>query len=281
MIKLGKKAPPPAPLGLEGEASLRSDGEYAIEKNAKTANKQRLVLYGVIGLVAIGGIYYVIKPDDVATTPKVTASDGSKTTQISTADIANRNLSDKEWMSTSQVQLDAQSRDIKGLQGDSQKIDDLQKKIDSLQGENTGLKTDGTQVLGAYQKENNDLKSQIQELRSQQERIMSGPNAMYGATGPAGYLPAAVDLRGVGCVYLSVNLDAQWLDLHGELDVHCYADLHLPQRLDRVGLELPPDLFVRSEYRLFLPIGLEFERFDLLTDQQLSRYGHVFVQQRL
>jgi conjugal transfer pilus assembly protein TraB len=187
VIKFGKKAQGSQPLGLEDEAGLlKSDGEFAIENNAQTANKQRMILYAAIGLVAAGGIYYVIKPDDTDK-PKLTASDGSKSTKISTDDIANRNLSDKEWMSTSQVQLDAQSRDIKGLQGDSQKIDDLQKKIDSLQGENTGLKTDGTQVLGAYQKENNDLKAQIQDLRSQQERIMSGPNAMYGAAGPSGY----------------------------------------------------------------------------------------------
>jgi len=187
MIGLGKKAPAAAPTGLDADGSLRSDGDYAIEKNARTASKQRMILYAAIGLVALGGVDYVMSSDDTDTKPKVTASDGSKTTQISTADIANRNLSDKEWMSTSQVQLDAQARDIKGLQGDSQKIDDLQKKIDSLQGENAGLKSDGTQVLGAYQKENNDLKAQIQDLRSQQERIMSGPNAMYGAAGPSGY----------------------------------------------------------------------------------------------
>ena len=197
MIKFGKKTDAAQPLGLEGEAGLlKSDGEFAIENNAQTANKQRMILYAAIGLVAAGGIYYVIKPDDTDK-PKLTASDGSKSTKISTDDIANRNLSDKEWMSTSQVQLDAQSRDIKGLQGDSQKIDDLQKKIDSLQGENAGLKTDGTQVLGAYQKENNDLKAQIQDLRSQQERIMSGPNAMYGNGGPSGYQRATGAPAGV------------------------------------------------------------------------------------
>ncbi len=197
MIKFGKKTPTAQPLGLEGEAGLlKSDGEFAIENNAQTANKQRMILYAAIGLIAAGGIYYVVKPDD-ADKPKLTASDGSKSTKISTDDIANRNLSDKEWMSTSQVQLDAQSRDIKGLQGDSQKIDDLQKKIDTLQGENTGLKTDGTQVLGAYQKENNELKAQIQDLRSQQERIMSGPNAMYGAAGPSGYQRATGAPAGV------------------------------------------------------------------------------------
>ena len=196
MIKFGKKAQRSQPLGLEDGSSLKSDGEFAIEHNAQTANKQRMILYAAIGLVAVGGIYYVIKPDDTDK-PKLTASDGSKSTKISTDDIANRNLSDKEWMSTSQVQLDAQSRDIKGLQGDSQKIDDLQKKIDSLQGENAGLKTDGTQVLGAYQKENNDLKAQIQDLRSQQERIMSGPNAMYGNGGPSGYQRATGAPAGV------------------------------------------------------------------------------------
>jgi conjugal transfer pilus assembly protein TraB len=221
VIKFGKKPQIAQPLGLEDDASLKSDGEFAIEQNAKTASKQRTILYAAIGLVALGGIYYVIKPDDTDK-PKLTASDGSKSTKISTDDIANRNLSDKEWMSTSQVQLDAQSRDIKGLQGDSQKIDDLQKKIDGLQGENAGLKTDGTQVLGAYQKENNDLKAQIQDLRSQQERIMSGPNAMYGATGQSGYqrapgAPAGVVAAGpvvpVGAAVLPVPTRANTIRL--------------------------------------------------------------------
>jgi hypothetical protein len=55
VIKFGKKPQIAQPLGLEDDASLKSDGEFAIEQNAKTASKQRTILYAAIGLVALGG----------------------------------------------------------------------------------------------------------------------------------------------------------------------------------------------------------------------------------
>lgn len=187
MIKFGKANTPPPSMGLEGEDSLKSDGEFALESNARTAHKQRIALYAGLGAIALAGMYYVMRPDSSDQIKTAASADSTKTTKISTDDIANRNISEKEWMAISQGQMDSQSNAIKGLQGDSAKIGDLQKKIDALQSENTGLKSDGTQVLSAYQKENNDLKSQIEDLRSQQERLAAGPNAMYGPGGPGVY----------------------------------------------------------------------------------------------
>lgn len=163
------------------------DNNLALETNSDAHKKQKIVAFSAVSLMALAGMYYVLQPSGQEKS-KLDALDTSKQTKIATDDIVNRNLGEKEWMALSQGQMDSQQRAIQGLQSDPARIDDLQKKIDSLQSENTGLKTDGTQVLGAYQKENDDLKAQIEALRQDQARIASaGPSAMYGPGGPSSY----------------------------------------------------------------------------------------------
>lgn len=189
MINLRRRnatAAAPPPPEIASEESLRSDGSLSLGNNAKTAHRQRLAMYGGISLLAVGCMYWIMQPN-AAEKARQSAADGSKTVKIATDDIVNKNVSDKEWMSVSQGQMDSQQKAIQTLQGDSAKLDDLQKRIDSLQAENSGLKSDGTQVLGAYQKENNDLKTQIDDLRGQMTRLSAGPGAMYGSNGPASY----------------------------------------------------------------------------------------------
>lgn len=163
------------------------DNHLALETNSDAHKKQKIAAFSAVSLMALAGMYYVLQPSGEDKS-KLDALDTSKQTKIATDDIVNRNLGEKEWMALSQGQMDSQQRAIQGLQNDPARIDDLQKKIDSLQSENSGLKTDGTQVLGAYQKENDDLKAQIEALRQDQARIASaGPGSMYGPGGPTSY----------------------------------------------------------------------------------------------
>ena len=90
-------------------------------------------------------------------------------------------------MALSENQLTSQGTAIKTLQGDSGRIDQLQKQIDDLQGQNTALKSDGSKVLSAYQTENEQLRSQVSALSTQVQRATAGPNALYGPGAPATY----------------------------------------------------------------------------------------------
>jgi conjugal transfer pilus assembly protein TraB len=107
--------------------------------------------------------------------------DDPKAIKISTDDMVNRSMADKEWMALSENQLTTQGNQIKTLQGDSTRLDQLQKQIEDLQGQNQALKTDGSKVLSAYQTENDQLRSQISTLSTQMQRATAGPSALYGA----------------------------------------------------------------------------------------------------
>ncbi|KAH2558052.1 hypothetical protein KXV42_008945, partial [Aspergillus fumigatus] len=145
-----------------------------------------LALYAALGLMAAGGVYYVLGSGE-AEKEKVAKLAQTKT-QISTDDMVGRGLSEKEWMGLSQGQIDSQGQQIKSLENQTSRLDQLQKQVEALSAENSGLKQDGTQVLRAYSAENRNLKAELDELKAQQQRMASaGPNQFYGAGGPATY----------------------------------------------------------------------------------------------
>jgi conjugal transfer pilus assembly protein TraB len=106
--------------------------------------------------------------------------------------MVNRSMADKEWMALSENQLTTQGNQIKTLQGDSVRLDQLQKQIEDLQGQNQALKTDGSKVLSAYQTENDQLRSQISTLSTQMQRATAGPSALYGAGAPPTYQRSSI-----------------------------------------------------------------------------------------
>jgi hypothetical protein len=118
--------------------------------------------------------------------------DDPKAIKISTDDMVNRSMADKEWMALSENQLNTQGNQIKTLQGDSVRLDQLQKQIEDLQGQNQALKTDGSKVLSAYQTENDQLRSQISALSTQMQRATAGPSALYGAGAPPTYQRSSI-----------------------------------------------------------------------------------------
>jgi conjugal transfer pilus assembly protein TraB len=112
--------------------------------------------------------------------------DDPKAIKISTDDMVNRSMADKEWMALSENQLTTQGNQIKTLQGDSVRLDQL-KADRGFAGQNQALKTDGSKVLSAYQTENDQLRSQISALSTQMQRATAGPSALYGAGAPPTY----------------------------------------------------------------------------------------------
>lgn len=157
-----------------------------LARNSQTQKHQALALYAALGVMAAGGMYYVLGSSE-AEKDKVAKLQQTKT-QISTDDMVGRGLSEKEWMGLSQGQIDSQGQQIKSLEGQTSRLDQLQKQVEALSAENSGLKQDGTQVLQAYSAENRNLKAELDELKVQQQRMASaGPNQFYGAGGPATY----------------------------------------------------------------------------------------------
>jgi len=157
-----------------------------LARNTRAQKHQALALYAALGLMAAGGISYVLGSND-AEKEKVAKLQQTRT-KISTDDMVGRGLSEKEWMGLSQGQIDSQGQQIKSLESQTSRLDQLQKQVEALSAENSGLKQDGTQVLQAYSAENRNLKAEIDELKAQQQRLASaGPNQFYGAGGPATY----------------------------------------------------------------------------------------------
>ncbi|MFK4996448.1 hypothetical protein ACI39X_27265, partial [Klebsiella pneumoniae] len=81
--------------------------------------------------------------------------------KVSTDDMVNRNMSEREWMALSEGQMEQYGNQIKGLEGNSQRIEQLEQQIQSLQGEKSAMAEDGTRVLSAYEAENQQLRAQV------------------------------------------------------------------------------------------------------------------------
>lgn len=161
-----------------------------LARNASVRRRQHLAMFAVGGVLITGGAWWILASGNGAAAPDAKASDPA-TVRISTDDMVNRSMADKEWMALSENELTTQTNAIKTLQGDSGRIDQLQKQVDALQGQNQALKTDGSKVLSAYQTENDQLRSQISALSNQVQRATAGPNALYGPGAPATYQRAS------------------------------------------------------------------------------------------
>ena len=167
-----------------------------LDRNTVTRKRQRIAMYALGGTLVIAGIWWITGTP--SSEPTQTAQgDQTKSVKISTDDMVNRSMADKEWMALSENQISTQGSEIKSLQSDSTRIDQLQKQIQDLQGQNQSLKTDGTKVLSAYQTENDQLRSQISALSTQMQRATAGPTSLYGAGAPGTYQRAGAAPQGL------------------------------------------------------------------------------------
>ena len=165
-------------------------GASELDHNAVTRRRQRLAIYGLGATIMVAGVWWITSTP--SSDPKQAGqADPTKSVKISTDDMVNRSMADKEWMALSENQITTQGTEIKSLQSDSTRIDQLQHQLQDLQGQNTALKADGGKVLSAYQTENDQLRSQISALSTQVQRATAGPTSMYGAGAPGTYQRAA------------------------------------------------------------------------------------------
>ena len=170
--------------GAAGPQAATAPNE--LEHNAVTRRRQRLAMYGLVATLVIAGIWWITG------TPSSDANHGgqpdqTRSVKISTDDMVNRSMADKEWMALSENQMNMQGGEIKSLQSDSTRIDQLQHQVQDLEGQNSALKADGGKVMSAYQTENDQLRSQISALSTQVQRATAGPTSLYGAGAPGTY----------------------------------------------------------------------------------------------
>ncbi|WP_255530368.1 hypothetical protein [Novosphingobium sp. NBM11] len=163
-----------------------ASGADDLARNTATRRRQQIAMWGMGGVLVVAGMWWILA-SPTPQTGGVDKKDDPKAIKISTDDMVNRSMADKEWMALSENQLSTQGNQIKSLQGDSVRLDQLQKQIEDLQGQNQSLKTDGSKVLSAYQTENDQLRSQISALSTQMQRATAGPSALYGAGAPPTY----------------------------------------------------------------------------------------------
>jgi conjugal transfer pilus assembly protein TraB len=184
--------------GVTGQGSAETGAPQVgddLDRNAVTRKRQRLAMYALGGTLVLAGIWWITGTPSSEPT-QMAQADQTKSVKISTDDMVNRSMADKEWMALSENQISTQGSEIKSLQSDSARLDQLQKQLQDLQGQNQSLKTDGTKVLSAYQTENDQLRSQISALSTQMQRATAGPTSLYGAGAPGTYQRAGTAPQG-------------------------------------------------------------------------------------
>jgi conjugal transfer pilus assembly protein TraB len=154
-----------------------------LSANEAVRKKQRLLLAGVAGVGLVASSFWIFGGSEDKT--KV-ADDGVTKVEVSTNDLVNRNLSQQEWMALSENRFQSTENQLKSVNSQQQRMDQLAQQIELLKGQNQSMQADGARVLSAYQAENDQLKRQIAEKRTAPPPV-PGPGAMYGPNGTQAY----------------------------------------------------------------------------------------------
>jgi conjugal transfer pilus assembly protein TraB len=193
MVNPFSRTPEPGAEPLSEAAA----GESALGAlNAKTARRQRLVLLGGGGTLALATLWLVFggsAPDS--------KTDPDAPQQIETDGLVNRDLSQREFVAIYGNRLDAQARQLKSLEDGQSKTGELQTKLDTLAAENQALKADGTRTIDALTQENQVLRAQaalVPPPAPQPTPPAYGPGGSYAQQAPGAADPdAPIIERGV------------------------------------------------------------------------------------
>ncbi|MFX7845291.1 hypothetical protein ABTK14_23840, partial [Acinetobacter baumannii] len=78
-------------------------------------------------------------------------------------------------------QMQSVENQLKSVNGQQQRLDQLSQQVELLKGENQAMRADGSRVLSAYQQENEALRRQVASARTTPAPApATGPGAMYG-----------------------------------------------------------------------------------------------------
>lgn len=165
----------------EGEGVSPVGGELA--GNEAVRRKQRMLLAGVAGVGLVLSSMWIFSGDEGE---KAADADGAEKVEVSTKDLVNRNLSQQEWMALSENRFESTENQLKSVNGQQARMDNLAAQIEALKGQNSSMQADGQRVLSAYQAENEQLRKQLNERPSAPPPAPC-PAALYGRGGPQAY----------------------------------------------------------------------------------------------
>jgi|TARA_R100000049_G_C1950700_1_gene98257 conjugal transfer pilus assembly protein TraB len=142
------------------------DASGTIAENSQTQKRQKMLMFGLGGAIAICGAMYVLDTEE-----DIEEATGSGTeTVVSTDALMNRQRVDQEWVAMYEGQINTQDQRLKGLEAQGGQVQQLQSEIDTLRSENAAMARDGQRVLEAFEREN-------QQLRQQASRGNARPTA--------------------------------------------------------------------------------------------------------
>ena len=155
------------------------DATGSIAENSKTQKRQKMLMYGLGGVIAILGAMYVLDTDEET---EQLAEAGTETV-VSTDAMMNRQRVDQEWVSMYEGEMNTQDQRLKGLEAQGSRFGEMQSEIEALRNENAAMARDGQQVLEAYERENQQLRQQM--ARGNTRPTAPGPVAAAQAAGIA------------------------------------------------------------------------------------------------
>ncbi|MGW8142665.1 TrbI/VirB10 family protein [Sphingomonas zeae] len=158
------------------------EGEGELMAGNDAVRKKQLLYLGCGGALALVlGSWYVMGDD----TKLKTSGADDKVVKITTDDMVNRNMSDREWQAASEAQMQSINNQLKGVDGQRAQMEQLQAQIAALQGEKQSMASDGQRVMSAYQQENDQLRQQLAQRSSAPPA--PAPAQMYGPMGQPNY----------------------------------------------------------------------------------------------
>jgi len=144
--------------------------------NQRIGRHQNLVL-GIIGaLVLIGGSWIVFGGEDGEDT---NGNNGAIT--IDTGGLVNRDLSQREFVSSFGNRLETLTREQKTLKDAQLPRQAIEQELDTLRQENAQMRSDGQAAIDAISAENASLKSELQTVQSTPQPV--SPQPLYGPGG--------------------------------------------------------------------------------------------------
>ncbi len=153
------------------------DATGSIAENSKTQKRQKMLMFGLGGVIAIAGAMYVLDTDD---TIDAAMADGTETT-VSTDALMNRQRVDQEWVAMYEGEINTLDTRVKGTEAQGAQLAELKSEVEQLRGANAEMARDGQRVLEAYERENQQLRQQVQ--RGNARPTAPGPVAAAQALG--------------------------------------------------------------------------------------------------
>ncbi len=166
------------PRQLDAEEGAEVDD---LGTNDAVRRKQLLYLGAGGALALVLGTIYIFDGDEEA----AQIADGSTEVQVSTDDLVNRNMSQREWMAASEGRLQSIDNQLKSVNGQQLQMEQLEAQLAAVRTENQAMASDGQRVMSAYQQENDQLRAALSAAKS--APVAAGPSAMYGPTAPSTY----------------------------------------------------------------------------------------------